>query len=218
MSGDKLSLVDILPKGDVLQKIEREITFTALENDKLEQIIKLKPNDIFQIGITSWDKYCNDTPSQDKMVFAAECQTMDPLLYKKARRVIGEPVINDIVYIKGEVQDDKLADTLAIEFMAAHIYPNCLIIADVMMGNPYKPLYPQRYDFQKFKGLGLFSKLLDNAKEYCRLKGIDEICLTAADMPLKSLFEKHGFSVPNTWMGKAALKTGVGIPMVLKLA
>ena len=30
MSGGKISLVDILPKGDVLQKIEREITFTAL--------------------------------------------------------------------------------------------------------------------------------------------------------------------------------------------
>jgi hypothetical protein len=218
MSSDKMSLIDILPKNEIFQKIEREIKYTTLEKDKLDQIIKLKPNDIFQIGITSWDKYCNDTPSQDKMIFAKECQTMDPLLYKKARRVIGEHVINEIVYIKGEVQDDKLADTLAIEFMAAHIYPNSLIIADVMMGNPYNPVYPPIYDFQKLKGLGLFSKLLDNAKEYCQLKKINEICLTAADMPLKSLFEKHGFSVPNTWMGKAALEIGLGIPMVLKLA
>ncbi|MGO2145110.1 MAG: GNAT family N-acetyltransferase [Serratia bockelmannii] len=217
MNNNQVSLVDILPKIEIFQKIDREISFTVIENDNLDRIIKLKPKDIFQIGITSWDMYCNNTPSQDKMVFASECQRMDPLLYKKVRRVIGETVINDIVYIKGEVQDDKIADPVAIEFMAAHIYPNCLIIADVMMGNPYKPVYPQQFDFQKFKGIGLFSKLLDNAKVYCRLKGINEICLTAADMPLKSLFEKHGFSVPNTWMGKAALEIGYGIPMVLNL-
>jgi len=134
-------------------------------------------------------------------------------LYKKTSRHIKENVIKDILYVHGEVQNPELDDKETVELILAHPYPNILMIVDVMLFNPYEPITPQKYDFQEYRGLGLFTELLENAIQYCKKESIEEIYLTAADIPLKNHFEKYGFVVHDTWMGKTAIEVGQGIPM-----
>ncbi|XOY31774.1 hypothetical protein ACLIX2_08275 [Proteus cibi] len=208
-------LNSILPSKSILGKFSQPVKFTDFDIKKLEYLVKNKPNDLFQIGIAVWDRYCNAHPEQDKFIFGEECSISDPYLYKKVSKVINEPVIKDILYVRGDIQDPKLKNKEAVEIIIARTYPNILMIADVMMVNPYEPIVPQKYDFYEYRGLGLFSELLENARKYCNQHHINEICLTAANLRLKKHFEKYGFVVQDTRMGKAALELGVGIPMSL---
>lgn len=207
----------ILPSESITKKFTNPVKFIEYGIDRLEYLARNKPNDLFQIGIAAWDRFCNANPNQDKFIFGKECQTSNPLLYKKVSRHIKENVIKDILYVHGEVQDPELDEKETVELILAHTYPNILMIVDVMLVNPYEPVTPQKYDFQEYHGLGLFAELLENAIQYCKQEGIQEIYLTAADIPLKNHFEKYGFIVHDTWMGKAALEVGQGIPMSMYL-
>ncbi|MEX9755704.1 hypothetical protein AB7W88_13390 [Providencia vermicola] len=206
-------LNSILPSESILKSFSRPVKFTEYGLGRIEYLVRNKPNDLFQIGIAAWDRFCNVNPDQDKFIFGKECQSSNPLLYKKVSRHIKEKVIKDILYVHGEIQDPELEDKETVELILAHTYPNILMIVDVKLVNPYKPVTPQKYDFQEYHGLGLFAELLENAIEYCKQQGIAEIYLTAADLPLKKHFEKYGFIVHDTWMGRAALEVGKGIPM-----
>lgn len=210
-------LKSILPFESINKKFTNPVKFTEYGIGRIEYLVRNKPNDMFQIGIAAWDRFCNEHPNQDKFIFGKECQTNNPLLYKKVSKHIKENVIKDILYIHGEIQDFELDDKETIELILAHTYPNILMIVDIMLVNPYRPVTPQKYDFQKYHGLGLFAEFLENAIQYCKKEGIEEIYLTAADLPLKNHFEKYGFVVHDTWMGKAALEVGKGIPMSLYL-
>lgn len=210
-------LNSVLPFESINKKFTNPVKFTEYGIGRIEYLVRNKPNDMFQIGIAAWDRFCNEHPSQDKFLFGKECQTNNPLLYKKVSRHMKENVIKDILYVHGEVQDLELDDKETIELILAHTYPNILMIVDIMLVNPYRPVTPQKYDFQQYHGLGLFAEFLENAIQYCKKEGIEEIYLTAADLPLKNHFEKYGFVVHDTWMGKAALEVGQGIPMSLYL-
>lgn len=210
-------LSTVFPRELVEGKFSKPLTFTVLTKKDLNKMETLKPNDMFQIGITVWDKFCNANPQQNKMIFNNECARSDPKLHKKVRRTIDEAVIKDLFYVGASVQDDALQNNSAVEFILAHIYPNSLMIVDVMLVDPYSPIIPQKFDHQEFKGLGIFPEILENIKSYCKENNINEICLTAADIPLKNYFEKHGFYVPDTWMGREAMKYGLGIPMVMDI-
>lgn len=210
-------LNSVLPFESINKKFTNPVKFTEYGIGRIEYLVRNKPNDMFQIGIAAWDRFCNKHPSQDKFLFGKECQTNNPLLYKKVSRHIKENVIKDILYVHGEVQDLELDDKETIELILAHTYPNILMIVDIMLVNPYRPVTPQKYDFQQYHGLGLFAEFLENAIQYCKKEGIEEIYLTAADLPLKNHFEKYGFVVHDTWMGKAALEVGQGIPISLYL-
>ncbi len=207
----------ILPSESISKKFTNPVKFIGYGIEQIEYLVRNKPNDLFQIGISAWDRFCNANPNQDKFIFGKECQTNNPLLYKKVSRHINGNVIKDILYVHGEVQDPELDYKDTVELILAHSYPNILMIVDVMLVNPYKPVTPQKYSFQEYRGLGLFAELLENAIQYCKKEGIEEIYLTAADIPLKNHFEKYGFVVHDTWMGKAALEVGKGIPMSMYL-
>ncbi|MCL6391159.1 hypothetical protein EXT73_11850 [Pectobacterium atrosepticum] len=206
-------LNSILPSESIVKNFSIPVKFTEYGVERIEYLVRNKPNDMFQIGIAAWDRFCNVNPNQDKFIFGKECQTNNPLLYKKVSRHIKQKVIKDILYVQGEIQDTELKNKKTVELIVVHAYPNILMIIDVMLVNPYKPVIPQKYEFQKYHGLGIFSELLKNAIEYCKQHSIAEIYLTAADLPLKKHFEKYGFIVHDTWMGKAALEIGRGIPM-----
>ncbi len=212
-----MTLSDIFPKSELTGRFEKLIKIKEMNKNHLDSMERLKPNDLFQIGITIWDKYCNSHPEQDKFIFAKECQSNDPNLYKKVHRTINEQVLFDFFYGHAAIDDELLKEKDAVELILAHIYPSCLMIVDVMLINPYQPVVPRKYDHQHYKGLGLFGSVLDKSINYCHQHGLSEICLTAADMPLKKHFEQYGFEVPDTWMGQAALKAGRGIPMSLRI-
>lgn len=213
----KNDLSSVFPLDLVEGKFSKPLAYTVLTKKDLDKMEVLKPHDMFQIGITAWDKFCNANPQQNKMIFNNECARNDPKLYKKVRRTIDEVVIKDLFYLGASVQDPTLKKNNAVEFILAHIYPNSLMIVDVMLIDPYSPIVPQKYDHQEFKGLGIFPAILGNIKSYCEENNISEICLTAADIPLKNFFEKHGFYVPDTWMGRESMKHGLGIPMVMDI-
>ena len=130
-------------------------------------------------------------------------------------RLTGLKVLNDICYITAEVQDEDLDEKQCAELLLAVTWPNVLRISDVTFANPYKPIsdIERKYRFQNFKGLGLFSELLDNCLHYCVQKGIPEITLSAAYIDLIPLFEAHGFSIEDTPAGRAFLEYKEGIPM-----
>jgi len=215
--GNQKKLNAILPSESIMKKFTNPVKFIEYGIEQIEYLVRNKPNDLFQIGIAAWDRFCNANPNQDKFIFGKECQTNNPLLYKKVSRHIKENVIKDILYVHGEVQDPELDDKETVELILAHSYPNILMIVDVMLVNPYEPITPQKYDFQEYRGLGLFTEILENSIQYCKKESIEEIYLTAADIPLKNHFEKYGFVVHDTWMGKAAIEVGQGIPMSMYL-
>ena len=130
-------------------------------------------------------------------------------------RHTGLRVLLDICYATADVQDDALEDRQCGELLLAVTWPNVLRISDVTFANPYKPISEteRKYKFQNFKGLGLFSELLENCKKYCNEVGINEITLAAAYIDLVPFFENHGFSVEDTPAGRAFLEYKEGIPM-----
>ncbi|WP_318376370.1 hypothetical protein [Enterobacter sp.] len=207
----------IVPYESISKKFTKPVKFTEYGIGRIEYLERNKPSDLFQIGVVAWDRFCNIKPNQDKFIFVKECQAGNTLLHKKVSRYIKEKVIKDILYVHGEVQDPELNNKETVEIILAHTYPNILMIVDVMLVNPYKPVTPQKHDYQEYHGLGLFAELLQNTIQYCKQKDISEIYLTAANVPLKNHFEKYGFFVHDTWIGKKALEVGQGIPMSMYL-
>jgi GNAT superfamily N-acetyltransferase len=211
-----MKLNEIYPKEQVVEKVTtKNVIFHEIGLSNIDEIVKKKESCMFELGGGIWDKYVQVTPDVDPMVLAHHFQTSNPYLYKEASIVIGTDTIKDIAYTFTEVNDPKTKYSKFSELLIAVLYPNILHISDIEFSNPSEPIAEKdrKYTFQAFKGLGLFGQLISNCIDYCKQEKIDRICLTAADIDLVPLFEKHGFTVDDTPTGRHGMEHGGSIPM-----
>jgi hypothetical protein len=99
-------------------------------------------------------------------------------------------------------------------------YPNDILLADVAFANPYKPIPERhrRYLYQEFEGLGLLPELMGRLKDHARGHAVERLLLVAAASDLIPVFERHGFSIDGSPMGRHCLSAGHSIPMQMVLA
>lgn len=210
-----MNLSDIFPRESIENKFEAKVLIKTRIRKDLPEISSLKSSCMVEIGGGVWDRYVHQNPNCDPQALAPFFREESPKICLAMERHTGLRVLKDICYTTADVQDEELNETQCGELLLAVTWPNVLRISDVTFANPYKsiPDADRRYKFQKFKGLGLFSELLENCQKYCNTEGVSEITLAAAYIDLVPFFEAHGFSVENTPAGKASLEYQEGIPM-----
>lgn len=210
-----MSLTDIFPQKLIENKFDKKVLIKVRSRKDLPEIAALKPLHMVEIGGGAWDRYVHQNPNCDAQALAKFFRENSPKIYLAMERHTGLQVLKDICYTTAEVQDEALNKNQCGELLLAVTWPNVLRISDVTFANPYKPISEadKKYRYQNFKGLGLFTELLDNCEKYCNKASISEITLTAADIDLVPFFEIHGFSVEDTPAGKASLEYKIGIPM-----
>lgn len=211
-----MKLNEIYPQKLVKERLPTsDVVFHKLGLSNIEDIVKKKESCMFELGGGIWDKYIQVTPSADPMLLAEHFQTANPYLFREASTVIGTDAIKDISYTYTEVKGTNSSYSKFSELLIAVLHPNILHIADVEFSNPAEPILEKdrKYTFQTFKGLGLFGQLISSCLDFCNQESLGRICLTAADIDLVPLFEKHGFTVDDTPTGRHGMAHGGSIPM-----
>ncbi|HHQ6559108.1 TPA: hypothetical protein ACSTJ0_003730 [Serratia fonticola] len=212
-----MELYNIFPKNEVFDYFNGNVIVNTYGIEDINEIIKLKPDSVFQTGGRSWDRYVHMNDYKNPKLLKQHFINRNPLLYKEVERVVGERCLNDISYVNAVVSDPELPDPMSAELLIASIYPNELHIADIQLLDPYQPINPQKYDFQPYKGLGILNIVIDNCIKYCLENKIGLLTLVAANKELISVFERHGFNVENSPSGKLGMQLNMSIPMVLEI-
>ena len=203
----------IIPIDLISESLGKEIDSIELSIDSIREIQELTPNTCSQIGMNVWDniiykKLHNVQPR------AIASYINNPKLHMRVGSIIGETVIKDIYYARGNV-DDNLDDTQVFEFMVAHVYPNDLYLADILMQNPYSPIDKNdiKFELKKYHGFNLLPLIMKQLNNTAKELGCNKVSLTASSLDQVPLFKKYGFKVRGSESGKLALKYGLGIPM-----
>lgn len=189
------------------------------ELKNFEEISEIKRESCLDIGSTIWDSYISSKISKYKPDhFANYFQEGNPALLRAIEKLLGKPLLQDVYYVKAKLADNTQEDTVVSELLVASIWPGHIHVADVEFSNPYRPIARGTgLEFQKFKGLGLMTGLLDNLTAYAKELDLFAITLTAATRSHFDFFSNFGFVITNTFAGAASLKYGAGFPMVLKV-
>lgn len=206
---------DLLPKEAIIGRFSRPVVFDDFGAEQLNEIFLRKPASMFELGLTVWTHHLEIDREMDPYALAQFVDRDDPRLIHHIADLIGQPVLHDIQYSVGHVQDSQLSDTVAAEILAAFVYPNYLHISDIQFSNPYEPISEgrRRYQFKRFTGLNLFGELLDKTLAVGRDIGATHLSLTAAGADLLPFFQRFGFEVENNAAGSAGVANGTSTPM-----
>lgn len=210
-----MDLADIFPEASIKSKFSKDLCIVRRGRSQLAEIVQLKSDCMAEIGGGAWDRYVQKNPKCNPQALSSYFDENSPKIYLAMERYTGLKVLKDIHYVTANVQDTSLTETQCAELLLAITWPNVLRISDVTFANPYKPIHEteRKYQFQDFKGLGLFPELLQKCEQFCSEKGIPEITLSAAYIDLVPFFQSYGFSVEDTPAGRAFLELEEGIPM-----
>ncbi len=213
-------LEKIFPRDELKRKFKKEISFVELGLSDFHTLKRDVPIKIHSLGLNIWDRIVQyQLKPVLPQAIANFVESEDPNICEEISRLIGEKVVKDLYYVKGEIKDPSLDRKTCAEFLTAHIYPNNIHLTDIEFSDPYKPLSmtERKYEFQDFAGLNLLGTLINNMVEVGKAVGCEYIVLSAAGVDLVPKFERHGFRVENTASGRQAMKDGVGPPMERKL-
>ncbi|EJU9973497.1 hypothetical protein N5M11_003784 [Vibrio alginolyticus] len=210
----------IIPFDVIQQKLGQPISVLEYGLSDIRQIQDMTPKTCVDIALNVWDKIISRKLHQvNPMALATYVNRQDPKLHLRVGNVIGKTVVKDIYYALANVEDSALEDTLSVEFLAAHVYPNDLHLADILLQNPYSPI-PQedrKCEHQEYNGFGLLSTIIDDFFSLAHELNCDFITLTAASIEQVGLFKNYGFEVRDSDAGRLAMQFGMGIPMERKL-
>jgi len=206
----------ILPIDEIKNQFDTDLIISEHNFSKINDIAKLSPATCRDIGLSAWDKLIQlGIYKGDPMAIAKYVNNGEPRIHMKVANIIGKRIIKDIYYSAGHLEDNTLDDNQVFEFMVAHVYPNSLHLADILLQNPLQPIpEPEQNHFdQKYKGFGLLRTVMKNLEDKGKELGCDILTLTAARRDQVPLFEKYGFSVRDSDAGKLSLEYGAGLPM-----
>ena len=201
-----------------LPNFGHKLEATHVGSDNFVHATKLAKKSMATLGLAVWDRYTQRNPEVNLQEIALHGDLQSPELYKVVEGLIGEKAILDLHYSRFNVADPELDYNKLAELFVAILYPNVLHIGDVEFSDPYQPIEVsnRKYQYQHYKGLGLFPELMSNCIGYATEHDIAEICLVAASADLIPLFQKHGFTVDDSLVAQAGIQSGMSIPMTRK--
>ena len=206
----------VLPKDEISKKFQEKILFQEFFREDIDKIIKITPSTCHQLGLTIWNEIVQKKihPVNPQEI-AKYVQKGDPKLHKKIANIIRRPVVHELYYGVGKLQEGAYQDPVVCELFIAHIYPNTFYLADILLQNPKKPIdqAEMKFQHQTHEGLGLLPMIMEKIESVSVEHRFEQISLTAATIEHVPLFEKYGFKIQDSEAGRLSQKYGVGIPM-----
>lgn len=146
---------------------------------------------------------------------ADDMESSNPDVHKKIAKIVGEPVIRDICYVRawrGE-QDDA---NLVHELLVAELFGDDLHLGDITVCDLDKPLSggASKGNFHKFAGLGALPTVMDRLEAYAKQRELKFMTLMAAERSVVPIFEQYGYEVEDSEIARAMLEYGISIPML----
>lgn len=213
-----MNLEEVYPANSLESKFDKSISIDYYGMDDIDEIAKLHPGCLFEIGASAWMHYIESGAKVNSQKLSKYFDEQDPFIFRRVEKVMKRKVIQDIVLVHAHVDDTDLERDICGQLLLARTYPNNLHISDVEFSNPYEPVSKsdQEYSYHNYRSLGLFSELLDNIVNLGKRNNIKKITLSAASNDQIPYFEKHGFNVEGTNFARQAIKLNSGIPMERK--
>lgn len=207
----------IFPEDGVRTAIP-EATFTSFGLKNLPSIATLKPQTMFELGLTTWHAAMMSRQfSVAPNILGDLVDRREPHLLKYVSRVLNQKVLFDLSYRLANVPGTGTIQPKT-QILVAHVFPNRIHIGDVQLLDPRKPKGGvDADDDQSHESLRLLGPAIENAMKAAHDVGADQITLTAANRGLVSVFGRHGFAVERSPFAEQAMAMGVGIPMQVDL-
>jgi hypothetical protein len=215
-----MCLEHILPVDVISQQIQRPLHLSEFSLDEIAQVIEFDPCIIHAASLRIWDRvFTHARLPVDPMMLADEVNLKDPWMFQRISEIIGEPSIRQFYYVRVLVEDASLKYNTAAQFAAANVYPRDLLLIDLLLSNPYKPIPEdeRKFHHRKYQGYGLLGQVISNAQQCGRSCGCEAITLTTASFPIVGVLQRHGFIIDDTVSGRRAVRMRLGAPMHLNL-
>jgi hypothetical protein len=183
-------LSTILPREQLIGRFGSALILEEFGKADLKTIAKKHPSAVLQIGGSIWNRIVQKKwHPLNPLHFAHYFQKSDPNLYQAISTLLGVDVIRDIYYVKAWTSKKKKSN-LIVELVAAWVFRNDLLLADVTFRDPERPIPTEQRSFalQTHKGLGLLPTLLGNMQHNAKELGCEQLTLTAAMRDLVDLF------------------------------
>lgn len=218
-----MTLLDILAHQELKEKFPDADIHTLSGRSQLAQIERELPDKLKALSLHQWDRLVEWGPVQLDTQAISDYANGKPGAARFISNQIRQPLIQDIAYQHYTVQRGGNPITVA-EILVAHLYPDDLHLADIQYSNPDKPLQPgSEKPHQHYEGFGLLKPTLDRLISVAKSLDCRAVTLTAATKQLAIIFERHGFQISDTHVGRtvasllAADDYAIGIPMEFSL-
>lgn len=212
-------LSEILPAREIKKRFPDAKEYKIEGRRQLPKFQEEQNPRLHALGLHQWDRLVEwGPPSLEPFAVAEYARTGKPGVVKFISNTIGQPLIRDIIYQHFTVDRNGEEMTVA-EIVVAHLYPGELHLGDIEFSDPDKPLPPEKQKpYQGYEGLGLLKHTMPRLVQEARNLECSAVTLTAADPDLVGMFEKYGFTIADTMIGRMCRQTGMGgFPMELRL-
>jgi hypothetical protein len=209
-------LSTILPRQELIKRFGSGLTLEEYGKTALKAIAEKNAGALHHVAASVWNRIVTKKwHSVNPRQFSEYFDTKNSKFYKALSESLGVEIIRDIYYVKGWASRSKRKSSLVVELLVAWVYRNDLLLADVTFMDPSRPIPDgePKFALQTHKGLGLLSPLLANMQLKAEELGCEQLTLTAGTLDQVRLFEKHGFVVEDSEVGRRGVAWGVGVPM-----
>jgi hypothetical protein len=211
---------EIIPLHRISNSLGMELRIEQFGLKDIASVIEFDPRTVHSASLRIWDRIVNHSDlGVDPFQIAAYVDAQDPWVFEKITEIVGEPSIRSFYYLRAWVTDDTLDYSQVVQFAAADVFPKDLLLIDLLISNPYKPISkPEKKFFQQdYEGFGLLQEVFDNAKECAKTMVCEAITLVAASDTIVPVFEKYGFVVDDSPTGQSYKEFRSGAPMHLNV-
>ena len=210
-----MELTDLVPLDRIEASLGQSLRAERLKTTDRDLMLRKNADDLYGIATSAWHRLVmagrfKVDPMQMRQYFQRE----DPALVRAIEKVIGQPLLKEVGFLRAAIQHAGKPFTVATS-CAAHLYSDELHMYDIAMFDPRHPLSRQarQSDTQHHRGFGLLTEVMHNVFAAARERNCSVVTLTAASRPLVEIFSRHGFAVEQNELAKNAMQYGVGIPM-----
>lgn len=212
-----MSLGSVVPWGRLREVVGGPLVREEYGLPEIASILKVKGEGVHGVGAYVWHRAVMAGAVSPPNKLAGQFERHDPRLYKSVSRELRQEAIKD-VYLGKAWLEQKKKSALVAEVFLATVWPGELHLADVNFQNPNEPLpYVDRKPYQTHRGFGALGELIEGMRAYGKAEGLGGLSLMAATRSLVTVFERHGFKVEDSEVGRMALRMGVSVPMRIDL-
>ncbi|MBI5640974.1 MAG: hypothetical protein HZA17_11160 [Nitrospirae bacterium] len=208
----------ILPKEEILNWIDQHVIFEEYTLKDIDRIKHINAERFFRLIMNTVQRIIEfDLYPINRADIGGCVECRDPDIYKKISRIIGDEVIKDIYYARGEVPGNGKENELVSELLAAQVYPNNLYLAAVEFAIPERSGLQGSRTGQEKATETLFCRLIGNAAGFGRSRACNYLLFSARALSQVELFERCGFMAEGPAPDRLAANPGREILMTCKL-
>lgn len=209
-------LSDVVPTTKIEAVIGRALELEHLNTGDWITFAKRDPDSMFGIAARAWHLMVTAPSSNLKPdALAPYFANRDPHLADAIEQLTGEPILKEVGFLEATVTHGGhpfVVATSAVSLLTAgelHWY-------DIGMENPSKPLPESERvsPVHEYKGFGLLREVASAVFKAAKERHCKVVSVTVANEPLVKIFERFGFEVEDSDLGRIAMTIGFGIPML----